>query len=194
MGFFETLGMAISTVGLHHAPSWVGVIVTSMGVTGMVGGITVGPMMKRLGAGMLCALGLCLTSISSLIMAVPSDAAVLCASVLFGLSLPWIMASAMTIMQIHTPTELMGRVSGADGFVVTLAQSIGIAAGAALISVFYYRTLCYVVAVITMVATIFLATRAEQRKQGGPEVDGGSGGDGGGAEVMGEAGPLALSS
>jgi MFS family permease len=175
VGFFETLGMAISTVGLHHSPSWVGVIVTSMGVTGTIGGLTVGLMTKRIGSGLLCALGLGLTSISSLVMAVPDDAAVVGASALIGLSLPWIIASAMTIMQQNTPSELMGRVVGADGFVVTIAQSIGIGAGAALISVFYYRTLCYFVAAVTLLSSIFLATRVEQRRQ--MKNDGGNGGE-----------------
>lgn len=188
VGFYETLGMAISTVGLHHSPTWVGVIVTSMGVTGVIGGLSVGWMTKRTGSGMLCALGLGLTSLSSLVLAVPSDAAVVGASALIGLSLPWIMASAMTIMQQNTPGELMGRVAGADGFVVTIAQSLGIALGAALISVFYYRTLCYLVAAITLVSTVFLATRPEQRKQMKKD-----GGDGGAETVVGGADPLALS-
>ena len=173
IGFFETLGMAVSTVGLHHAPSWVGVLVTSMGVTGLVGGILAGPLMKRWGAGVLCSVGLALTTISSVGMAMPSDAGVLASSAMFGLSLPWIIASSMTLMQINTPSELMGRVSGADGFIVTIAQAIGIVGGAVLISVFYYRTLCYLVAGITALATIYLATRPEQRKAAAPGAGGG---------------------
>ena len=190
MGFFETLGMAVSTVGLHHAPSWVGVLVTSMGVTGLVGGILAGPLMKRWGPGALCATGLGLTALSSLGMAIPNDAPVLVSSALFGLSLPWIIASAMTIMQTNTPSELMGRVSGADGFVITIAQSIGIAGGAALISVFYYRTLCYFVAGVALLATIYLATRAEQRK-GASAGGGAEGGDDDGPIAGGSSEPLA---
>jgi MFS family permease len=180
IGFFETLGMAISTVGLHHSPSWVGVIVTSMGVTGLIGGLVVGPLMKRFGAGMLCAIGLGLIALASLTIAVPVDAVVIASCVLFGLGLPWIVASAMTILQIHTPSELLGRVNGASGFVITVAQSIGIGAGAALITVFYYRTLCYFVAAVAFLATVYLATRPEQRKQA--DLGGSGDGDDAGAE------------
>jgi hypothetical protein len=109
---------------------------------------------------------------------------------MFGLSLPWIIASAMTIMQTNTPSELMGRVSGADGFVITIAQSIGIAGGAALISVFYYRTLCYFVAGVALLATIYLATRAEQRK-GASAGGSAEGGDDDSAIADGSAEPLA---
>jgi MFS family permease len=182
MGFFETLGMAISTVGLHHAPSWVGAIVTAMGITGLFGGVVAGPLMKLWGPGVLCSVGLGLAAVSSAGMALPSDAAVLASSALFGLSLPWIIASAMTIMQVHTPSELLGRVSGADGFIITIAQSIGIAGGAALITVFYYRTLCYAVAAVTALATIYLATRSEQRKSTNPD-DGDGDGAGSGSRL-----------
>ena len=178
MGFFETLGMAVTTVGLHHAPSWVGVLVTSMGFTGLVGGVLVGPLMNKWGAGVLCSVGLGLTVVSSVGLSVPSDVVVLASAAVFGLSLPWIIASAMTIMQTNTPSELMGRVSGADNFIITVAQSIGILGGAALISVFYYRTLCYFVAGVALLATVYLATRSEQRKSVG------SGHGGGGVEEI----------
>ena len=72
MGLFETLGMAIATVGLHHPPTWTGVIVTAMGVTGIVGGMSAGAALRRFGPGRLTALGL---GICSVCLLYTSDAA-----------------------------------------------------------------------------------------------------------------------
>jgi MFS family permease len=165
MGFFETLGLAIATTGLHHSPSWVGVIVTAMGVTGIVGGLSAGTLMSRLGPGRLVALGLAIVGGSALVLAVPVDAVVILGALLLGLGLPFVVVGSMTAVQLNTPNELMGRVLGADGFLVTAGQSVGIATGAALISVLPYRDLCFLAAAVLAVVTVYLVTRPEQRQR-----------------------------
>lgn len=165
MGVFETLGFAISTTGLHHSPSWAGVIVTSMGVTGIVGGLSAGTVIARIGPGRLSALGLAVIGVSALVLAVPQDAVVIGGALLLGLGLPFVLVGAMTAMQSNTPNELMGRVSGADAFLVTGGQSLGIATGAGLITVVPYRELCYLAAGLLTVAAVYLATRPEQRRK-----------------------------
>jgi MFS family permease len=170
MGFFETLGIAIATVGLHHAATWTGVIVTAMGVTGILGGMSAGAVMKRLGPGRLTAVGLGLCSLSALVMAAPVDAVVILGALVFGLGVPFVIVGAITAVQLNTPNELMGRVSGANDFLITGGQSLGIGVGAALISVLYYRDLAYIAAGVVAVAAVYLATRREQR-QLPPEAD-----------------------
>lgn len=164
MGFFETLGIAVSTVGLHHAATWTGTIVTVMGVTGIIGGLSAGKLMKRLGAGWLTALGLLLIAVGSPLLAVPLDAVVLGASMLLGMAIPYVIVGSMTALQINTPNELLGRVMGADNFLVTGGQALGIGAGAALISVVFYRDLCYIVGALFLLAALFLISRPEQRE------------------------------
>jgi MFS family permease len=164
MGFFETVGIAIATVGLHHAPTWTGALVTAMGVTGIVGGVSAGAVMKRLGPGRLTAAGLALCGVSALVMAAPVDAVVMGGALVFGLGLPFVIVGALTAVQLNTPNELMGRVSGADNFLVTGGQSLGIAVGAALISVLYYRDLLYVAAGVLVLTALYLLTRSEQRQ------------------------------
>ena len=163
MGFFETLGIAIVTVGLHHAPTWAGVLVTAMGVTGIAGGVAAGPLLKRHGPGRLTAAGLGLCSASSLVMAVPMDAVVVAGALLFGLGLPLVIVGSVTAIQLNTPDELMGRVSGADSFLITAGQALGIACGSALIAVLYYRDLDYLAAGVLALVTVYLVTRREQR-------------------------------
>jgi MFS family permease len=163
MGFLETLAIAISTVGLHHSPTWVGVIVTMIGVTGLVGGLRAGAVMKRIGPGFLVGTGLSACAAAALLMAVPDEYVVLGAAGLFGLGLPFAIVGAMSAIQLFTPNELMGRVSGVDSLIVSGLQVIGISAGAALISIVYYRDLCYLVAGTLAASAVFVFTRKAQR-------------------------------
>ena len=169
MGFFETLGIAVATVGLHHSPTWVGVLVTVMGVSGLIGGLTAGKVMKRLGPGFLTALGLAVCAAASIVLAVPNVYVVLAAAVLLGLALPYAIVGSVTAIQLFTPNELMGRVSGVDNLIVTGLQVLGIGAGAALISVVFYRDLCYFVAVTMGLSALFIFTRKTQRKSNLPQ-------------------------
>ncbi|WP_329586253.1 MFS transporter [Kitasatospora sp. NBC_01250] len=167
MGFFETLDIAIVTTGLHHSPAWTGVLATAVGVTGILGGLWAGALARRLGPGRLAALGLAVTGASALVLAVPEDAVVVGGALLLGLGLPFAIVGAMTAIQLNTPGELLGRVVGADNFLVVGGQSLGIATGAALVSALYYRDLCYVAAGVLALATLYLATRPEQRQGSG---------------------------
>ena len=169
MGFFETLGIAVATVGLHHSPTWVGVLVTVMGVSGIVGGLTAGTVMKRLGPGFLTALGLLVCAAASLIMAVPNEYVVLGAAVLLGLSLPYAIVGSISAIQLFTPNELMGRVSGVDNLIVGGLQTIGIGAGAALIGAVFYRDLCYFVAATMGISALYIFTRKAQRRSNLPQ-------------------------
>ncbi len=164
LGFLETLGMAVATVGLHHSPTWVGVIVTVIGVTGLAGGLTAGALMKRLGPGHLVGVGLSACAVASLLMAVPNEYVVLGAAGAFGIGLPFAIVGAMSAIQLFTPNELMGRVSGVDNLLVSGLQVVGISTGAALIGVVYYRDLCYLVAGTLAVSAAYIFTRRAQRK------------------------------
>ena len=169
MGFYETLGIAVSTVGLHHSPTWIGVLVTVMGVTGLIGGLVSGALLKRIGPGFLLAFGLAVCAVGSVAMAVPNVYAVLAAAVVIGLGLPFAIVGSMTAVQLYTPNELMGRVSGVDNLIVAGLQVLGICAGAALISVVFYRDLCYFVGVTMAVSALYIFTRKEQLKVNLPE-------------------------
>lgn len=162
-GFFETLGLQIATVGLHHAASWVGVLVTTQGIGGLVGGVTAGTVARRIGDGILTAAGLCLFTAFSLMAAVPNQAVVLGGAVLSGFALPWVIVGAMTVVQKSTPNAMIGRVMGTVDLATQAPQSLGIAVGAALVDFVFYRDLCFIVAVGIAITAVYLATRKEQR-------------------------------
>jgi MFS family permease len=171
IGFYETLGIAIVTVGLHHSPTYVGVMVTAMGVTGLLGGLLSGGLMKRIGAGMLTVAGLAAMVIGMPFFAIPNNFAVIFAACMLGLGLGPVIVGSGTALQLYTPNELMGRVSGADNLIGAGMQAIGIGVGAWLVSVVYYRDLVYLTVAILAVVTVFLATRPAQRKVNLPRVD-----------------------
>ncbi|RAG85595.1 MFS transporter [Streptacidiphilus pinicola] len=168
IGMFETLSLAVTTVGLHRAPTWVGVLVTVMGVSGILSGLLAGRLLTPLGAGRLTALGLALFGVGALGMAVPMTAVVVAAALLFGFGLPCIIVGAITALQLTTPNELLGRVSGARAFAITAGQALGMAAGSALISVVFYRDIAYAAAALLTLSALYLFTRREQHPAGAP--------------------------
>lgn len=171
MGFFEVLGVAISTQGLHHSPTFVGVIVTVMGVTGLIGGLTAGAVLKRIGCGMLAASGLIITGLSTFGLAVPNQYVVLGSILPLGLALPWLIVGANTAIQLYTPNGLMGRVNGVINLIITGSQSIGIAVCAWLIAFVFYRDLCYFVAITMALGGLYLASRPTQWKRNLPPLE-----------------------
>jgi MFS family permease len=185
-GFLETLGIAVATVGLHHTPTWVGVLVTVMGVTGIVGGLCAGAVMKRVGPGLLTALGLAVCGLGCLAFAVPNTYVVLASAAAVGLGLPLAIVGSVSAVQLFTPNELMGRVSGVDNLIVNGLQVLGIGAGAALISAVFYRDLCYLVAATMLLSALYLFTRKAQRASNvprpTPSPDGGA--DSGSAQAQ----------
>ncbi|WP_051451653.1 MFS transporter [Actinospica robiniae] len=173
MGFLETLVIPVTTVGLHHAPTWMGVLVTVMGVTGVAGGLSAGSLIRRIGAGLATASGLALAGAACLALAAPATPVVVGAAALFGFGLPVAIVGSITAIQLGTPNELMGRVSGADNLLVTGSQCVGIALCAALVGEVFYRDLCYFVGGVILLSSLYLASRKAQRAHGthadGPE-------------------------
>jgi hypothetical protein len=97
-------------------------------------------------------------------MAIPQNAAVLAGAAALGLSLPLVIVGSMTALQLFTPNELMGRVSGVDNLIVTGLQVVGIGAGASLIGAVFYRDLCYFTSATMAVCCLYIFTRKAQRK------------------------------
>jgi MFS family permease len=164
IGFTETAGFAVITVGLHVGASWMGPWEVLMGVGAVIGGPTVSAAMRRFGEGRVAAIGIITWAVAAALLAVAHLAVIIVGTVLAGFSLPWIIASSMTFVQRSTPGPLQGRVSAAVDILTSVPQSLSIAVGAALLAVVGYQALLLVVAVVTLGAGLWLATRREQRR------------------------------
>ncbi|WP_051866596.1 MFS transporter [Streptomyces griseus] len=165
MGFYETLGIAVVTVGLGRPATWVGTLVTVMSLTGLIGGLLAPALIKRAGPGRTAAVGLGLCAVAAGFVAVPNSAVVIAAAATFGLCLAPVVVSSMTAFQLYTPNELLGRVTGAASFIMTGMQGVGIFVGVTLIDVLPYRDLVYLSVGILVVGSLYLATRPEQRRR-----------------------------
>lgn len=61
IGFFESIGFAVTTIGLRHSASFIGVLICVQGAGALLGGYTAGWLIKRLTSGLLIATGLVVT-------------------------------------------------------------------------------------------------------------------------------------
>jgi MFS family permease len=162
VGFGETLIFAIVDSGLHRPPAFIGILTTTQGVGGLLGGLTAAIVMKRSAEGVLAGLGLLLLAFGTLLLTLPSLIIVLAGMVLFGIGLPWLIVGVYTLVQRATPAQLQGRVYSAFDVLVGTPQTISIALGAALIGVVDYRLLLIVMAVVEACSAVYLLTRREQ--------------------------------
>lgn len=141
VGFSETLIFAVTALGLHRPPTFIGVLEAAQGMGAIAGGLSAATVMRRLGDARLIALGLMLFGLGDLALLSTALAVVLGGIVVAGFGLPWVVVGFGTALQRRTPWRLQGRVAAAAGAMVSTPQTLSIALGAALSTVIPYRLL-----------------------------------------------------
>jgi MFS family permease len=169
-GLSETVMFAVVSQGLHRPVPFLGILVSAQGTGAIAAGLSAAPLMRRLSEGLVAGLGIVSAAVGYLLLMAPWLDAVLTGSVLLGASLPWIIVAIMTLLQRHTPPELMGRTDAAFTVTYAVPQTVAIALGAALISVLGYRILLLIIAALMTLAAGYLCTRQEQRPARSTEV------------------------
>jgi MFS family permease len=132
------------------------VLITAQGIGAVAGGVVAAPLLKRTSEAILIVLGLCCAAGAVLLLTVPNLMADLAGVVLAGIVAPWIIVAATTALQRRTPSQLLGRVSGAFELSLTAPQVTSVGLGAALIAVVSYRVLLVAVAIVAAVAAAYL--------------------------------------
>ncbi len=89
--------------------------------------------------------------------------AVLVGSAMLGISITWILAGIITLLQRSTPPDLMGRTSAAFTFAYSVPQILAIALGASLVAIVNYQILLLAVAAVMLTGAAYLFTRPPQR-------------------------------
>jgi MFS family permease len=162
IGFGETAVFAVVASGLHRPPSFLGAILAIQGVGALAGGLSSAPAMRKLGEPILVGIGLVAAALGCFLWVIPSFAAVVPGTVIFGASLPWIVVGATTLVQRRTPAELQGRAYSAFDLLASVPQTISIGVGALLIGVIGYQPeLAMMGAAITCAGAVMLTTRRE---------------------------------
>ena len=158
VGFSETLIFSV-IAHLGHKPSFFGVLATLQGAGAIVGGLTAGTVVRRLGEVKAVGLGLALFGICAALLALPSLAVVLVAFPIAGVGLSWLIVGFSTAVQTRTPLAIQGRVSAAADISLSVAQTVSIATGAALSTAVDYRILLLTMAVVVVASAAYLVTR-----------------------------------
>ena len=167
-GFSETLIFAITGDALHRSPSFVGVLGSFQGVGSIAGGVTSPWLMRRIGDVRLAGVGIALFGVGSVFWMIPSVAVVLTSTAVAGAGIVWAVVSLSTAYQRRSPGHVQGRVAAAANMLFSVPQTIGIAAGAALITVVDYRVEILAMAVVFLASAGYLLTR---RGEDGAEVE-----------------------
>ena len=157
LGFCESAIFAL-TDHFEKDATFVSVLVSVQGVGAVVGGLSSPRVVRRLGEVGASVLGLVLLGSSALAMASsPSVAWVLASITLFGVSLPMLVISYMTLLQRRTPQRLMGRVSVAAEVVMSVPSAASLAVGALLVTLVDWRLIFIVIGLITLASAGHIA-------------------------------------
>lgn len=159
VGFSETIVFPVTEQGLHRPTTFVGVLVTVMGVGAIAGGVTGAAAVRRLGDGRALAVGLAVAAVGYLGWLAGDLPLVLAGVVVEGFGIPWVIIAFTTSIQVRTPAQLQGRAYTAADAAVSTPQTLSIAAGAGLVAVVDYRWLVLAISVTLAAAAAHLLTR-----------------------------------
>jgi MFS family permease len=162
VGFLEPVSFAVVGQGLHRKATFLGILISVQGIGAVAGGVTSSAIIRRLREGPVVGIGLVLIAIGSALFTASNMIVVFAGAIVLGVSLPWLIVAANTLMQRRTPNELQGRTSAAFDTLASVPQTISIAVGASLLAVVDYRLLLLAVAVVILLSAVYLLTRSEQ--------------------------------
>ena len=163
-GFSETLIFAVAGDALHRSPSFVGVIGTCQGVGSIAGGVTSALLLRRIGDLRLAGLGVALFGVGSFFWMIPSLSVVLASTAVSGVGIVWAVVSLATAYQRRSPGHVQGRVAAAANMLFSVPQVLGIALGAALITIVDFRVEIVAMAVVFLAAAAYLLTRPAENQ------------------------------
>ena len=157
LGFTESSIYALLDA-FDRPATFVSVIVAVQGVGAVLGGLSSGWVIRRIGEVATCVLGLVVLVVGIAIMGATHSIVVVCLSAaVFGTSLPMLMVAFTTLVQRRSPQAIMGRVSTAIEVVMATPQAVSLALGSALVVVLTYRQIYAIMCVVTLLAAAHIA-------------------------------------
>ncbi|MEH0830325.1 MULTISPECIES: MFS transporter [unclassified Micromonospora] len=111
-GFTTAATYAVVTEELGLPTTFLGVLLSAQGAGSIVGGLVVGRLIARWSPVTVGVAGTTLFAVGCLVRCLPWWPATVAASVAVGIGLPWALVAAVTAVQTHTPTAMLGRVAG----------------------------------------------------------------------------------
>jgi MFS family permease len=161
-GFTETIMFAVTSEGLHRSPSFIGVVGSAQGVGAVLGGVTAARLIRRMGELRLAGIGVLLFGLGDSMWLVPKTGLVLGGTAVAGVGIAWAIVALATAYQVRSPGNMQGRVASAANMLFSVPQTISIAVGAALITIIDYRVEIVAMAIVFLVAAVYLLTRPRE--------------------------------
>ncbi|MEH1163791.1 MFS transporter [Micromonospora sp. CPCC 205539] len=128
-GFSTAAVYAVVTTDLGLPTTFLGVLGSAQGAGSIAGGLIVGRLLTRRGPVGVGVAGTVLFAVGCLARCLPWWPAAVVGAVVAGIGLPWTLVAAVTAVQTHTPTALLGRVAATANSVmfgpITLAIPLG---------------------------------------------------------------------
>ncbi|MEV7326670.1 MFS transporter [Micromonospora sp. NPDC093244] len=110
-GFSTAAIYAIVVSELRLPTTFLGVLASAQGAGSIAGGLVVGRLIRRCGPVGVGVAGTALFALGCLARCLPWWQVTVGGAVLAGVGLPWTLVAAVTAVQTHTPTPLLGRVA-----------------------------------------------------------------------------------
>ena len=161
-GFSETIMFAVTSEGLHRSPSFIGVVGSAQGVGAILGGVSAARLIRRMGELRLAGIGVLLFGLGDSMWLVPNTGLVLGGAAVAGVGIAWAIVALATAYQVRSPGHMQGRVAAAANMLFSVPQTISIAVGAALITIIDYRIEIVAMAIVFLLASVYLLTRPRE--------------------------------
>jgi MFS family permease len=158
LGFYESVTFAV-IAAIGRPASFFGVLMSIQAAGSIIGGLAVGPLIRRVGEARTLGAALAAWAVASLIYTIPVLPASCAALAIFGVAVPLNAVVVTTATQRYTPPHLQGRTLAASYLATDLAQTISITIGAALVDTLGYRPLLIITAAVVSGAAIPLVAR-----------------------------------
>ncbi|MFG1838047.1 MFS transporter [Micromonospora sp. NPDC049175] len=110
-GFTTAAIYTIVTTELRLPTTFLGVLTGAQGAGSIIGGLLVGRLLAGRGPGAVGVAGTVLFAVGCLARGLPWWLVTVAGAVAAGVGLPWTLVAAVTAVQTHTPSALLGRVS-----------------------------------------------------------------------------------
>jgi predicted MFS family arabinose efflux permease len=153
IGFYESVTFAV-IAAIGKPASFFGVLMSIQAIGSIIGGLVVGPLIRRVGEARTLGIALAAWAAASFVYTIPALPASCVALAIFGVAVPLNAVVVITATQRYSPPHLQGRAFAASFMAADLAQTVSITIGAALVDKLGYKPLLIIAAVVVSIAAI----------------------------------------
>ncbi|MET8100373.1 MFS transporter [Streptomyces sp. NPDC005236] len=169
-GVSSTATYAMLDAGFHRSPAFAGVLTSIQGLGSVVSGVAAGALMRRWSERGLSTAGLALVAVGVLARATPWLPVVLGGSLTLGLGLPFPLIAALTAVQKHTPSELLGRVAATANTLMYAPTGLALLLGTGMVAGLDYRVQLLAAGVLGLAAAATLTVPGRTTRTPAPAV------------------------